>query len=168
MYGFRRVRSLFNCLLRFFLMFADLFRTEMLVTTFEMHAEGSSFSLFAVYFDTAVMQFYNTFGKSQTNTCSGMDGRIHLFRLIEAVEYLVNILWRNTCSIIGNFNDDFPVALPYRYGNLSFLFRIFKGIGQKIIHDLLQLFSIVPYVYYIVCFLESERYFSLYGIFLEE
>ena len=56
----------------------------------ETNDEAAAFAEFTLYLDSAVMQFDDTFRESQSDTGTNAGGKaIHLFGLIETVEYLI-------------------------------------------------------------------------------
>ena len=74
----------------------------------ETNDEAATFSEFAFYLDSAVVQFDNSFGQSQSDAGANAGGKaIHLFRLIEAVEYLIYLFGVDAATGISHTDDGF-------------------------------------------------------------
>ena len=100
------------------------------ISKMETNDEAATFAEFAFYLDSAVVQFDNSFGQSQSDAGANAGGKaIHLFRLIEAVEYLIYLLCIDTASRI--FHADYDVVLFFLHAerNGIFRFRMLDGVG---------------------------------------
>ena len=132
----------------------------------ETNDEAATFAEFAFYLDSAVVQFDNSFGQSQSDAGANAGGKaIHLFRLIEAVEYLIYLFGVDAATGISHTDDGFVTFGGDVKGYGIFCLGVLDGIGQEVVYNFLHLFLVVPYFKAFAIFLEFEIDLLAAGIF---
>ena len=131
----------------------------------ETNDEATAFAEFTFYLDSAVVQFDDTFRESQSDAGTNAGGKaIHLFGLIETVEYLIYLFGIDAAAGISHTDDGFVTFGGNTEGNGIFCLGVLDGIGQEVVDNLLHLFLVVPYFKAFAVFLEVETNLLAAGI----
>ena len=112
-----------------------------------------------------MVQFDDTFREGQSDTGTNAGGKaIHLFGLIETVEYLIYLFGVDTAAGISHTDDGFVTFGGNTEGNGILCLSVLDGIGQEVVNNLLHLFLVVPYFKAFAVFLEVETDLLAAGI----